>query len=190
MTAIVAVLAGGHGLRIGGDKAMASLAGRPLIEHPLSVTAAAGLQAIVVARPSTRLPLLKVRVLIEDPRLPYHPLSGVITALAESSSVVALPCDMPFVTPEALRSLADTDGELVLLAREHPFPGRYQDTLIDRLRTAAQAGSAIRDLLATARILKNGPPAPERVFFNVNTLQDLGRAERLISSLGFSAASQ
>lgn len=50
-----AVLAGGRGSRLGGAKPTAELAGRPLISYPLAALAAAGLEAFVVAKPSTDL---------------------------------------------------------------------------------------------------------------------------------------
>lgn len=53
--ALGAVLAGGRGSRLGGAKAMAELAGRPLISYPLAALADAGLDAFVVAKPSSGL---------------------------------------------------------------------------------------------------------------------------------------
>lgn len=47
------VLAGGRGSRLGGAKATAELAGRPLISYPLAALAEAGLEAVVVAKPDT-----------------------------------------------------------------------------------------------------------------------------------------
>ena len=41
MNALIAILAGGRGTRLGGDKARAELAGRPLISYPLAAAAAA-----------------------------------------------------------------------------------------------------------------------------------------------------
>jgi molybdopterin-guanine dinucleotide biosynthesis protein A len=46
-----AVLAGGRGSRLGGAKASADLAGRPLISYPLAALEAAGLAPFVVAKP-------------------------------------------------------------------------------------------------------------------------------------------
>ena len=76
--AIVAVLAGGRGSRLGGDKAMAVLGGQALISYPLAAARQAGLEeAIVVAKRSSRLPSLAGRVRYE-PELPEHPLCGIV----------------------------------------------------------------------------------------------------------------
>lgn len=48
-----AVLAGGHGSRLGGAKPTADLAGRPLISYPLGALIAAGIEPFVVAKPSS-----------------------------------------------------------------------------------------------------------------------------------------
>ncbi len=56
MTAVVAVLAGGRGRRLGEPKALADVGGAPLIARPLAAAAAAGLEAVVVARRATALP--------------------------------------------------------------------------------------------------------------------------------------
>ena len=51
-----AVLASGRGSRLGGAKATAELGGRPLISYPLVALAAAGIEAVVVAKGDTELP--------------------------------------------------------------------------------------------------------------------------------------
>ena len=73
MTApLVAVLAGGHGRRVGGDKPALPLAGWPLIAWPLAAARAAGLEAVVVAKAATPLPELDVSVWVE-PEQPSIP---------------------------------------------------------------------------------------------------------------------
>jgi len=74
------VLAGGAGTRLGGGKATVQLAGRALVEWPLAALAGARIEAMVVAKPDTDLPALKVPVL-REPDEPRHPLLGIVTAL-------------------------------------------------------------------------------------------------------------
>src|SRR4030088_1661196 len=113
--AIVAVIAGGLGERLGGSKPSVVLGRRALICHTLAAAAQAGLEAIVVAKPSTVLPSLDVRVL-REPEQPRHPLCGLLAALRFAAArprppaVVAVACDMPFVTGPALGALAGADG--------------------------------------------------------------------------------
>jgi molybdopterin-guanine dinucleotide biosynthesis protein A len=56
VSALVAVLAGGRGRRMGAPKPLARLGGAPLVERPLAAAAEAGLPAVVVAKAGTRLP--------------------------------------------------------------------------------------------------------------------------------------
>ena len=76
------VLAGGGGRRIGGDKAMVELEGRPLLHYPLACCAPCVDEVAVVAKQSTLLPSLDVEIAIwleaEEPR---HPLAGIVQAL-------------------------------------------------------------------------------------------------------------
>ncbi len=89
---------------------MVQLGGRPLISYPIAAAQAAGLDVVVVAKSSTRLPDLDVPVLLE-PDAPVHPLLGVLTALQKLPAVLALPCDMPFVEPADLAALAEMDDD-------------------------------------------------------------------------------
>ena len=179
MTAIVAVLAGGAGRRIGGDKAGVLLAGRPLISYPLEAATRAQLETVVVAKAATTLPALRTAVMIEPAHLPQHPLSGIVTVLRSFPALVAVPCDMPFVTAGLLRALADADGELVTAASGLPFPGRYTAALLDPLDAALKAEASLRSVLneANASVLAGIDPA---LLFSVNSPEYLAEAERAV----------
>jgi molybdopterin-guanine dinucleotide biosynthesis protein A len=169
---IVAVLAGGRARRMGGVKALAPFRGEPLIARPLAAARAAGLDAVVVAKPDTDLPP-GVPVWHETETL-SHPLAVLIAAL-EHGPVVAVACDQPFVTAELLRALADHDGP-ALAAENEPFPGRYEPTQLPVLRDALAQQASLR---ATLRRLN--PPAlgaPPELVASVNTAEELAAAER------------
>src|SRR4051794_41827937 len=106
---IGAVLAGGGGRRIGGDKAMVELEGRPLVHYPVNVRRAGLDEEAIVAKPSTVLPGVDVEVAIWlEPEEPRHPLAGVVHALrcARGQPVVVVAGDMPFVTRGLVAALA------------------------------------------------------------------------------------
>ncbi len=173
---IVAVLAGGRGRRMGASKAAVPLAGEPLIARPLAAAHAAGLDAVVVAKPETELPPLAVPVWAE-PELPVHPLCGLIAALAHGP-VVAVACDQPYLTPELLRALADHDGPAVAVADE-PFPGRYEPAQLPVLREALAQEASLRATLARLRPAALG--ADPALVASVNTREDLAAAERALA---------
>jgi molybdopterin-guanine dinucleotide biosynthesis protein A len=143
--AVVAVLAGGLSRRMGSAKALVPFAGEPLIARPLAAAAAAGLEAVVVAKPASELPPLEVPVWFE-PAEPHHPLAGLVRALEAGRPVVAVACDMPFVTPELLAHLAALDGPSA--PRGEPFPARYEPSALPALREALARRAPLREALA------------------------------------------
>lgn len=139
---VVAILAGGRGTRLGGEKAMVELDGRPLVERPLQAARAAGLNAVVVAKRGTALPDVATWI---EPDEPTHPLLGLVTAL-EHGPVIAVACDQPWLTPALLRALADHDGPAIAVERE-PFPGRYEPLQLPVLRDALAREASLRATL-------------------------------------------
>jgi molybdopterin-guanine dinucleotide biosynthesis protein A len=107
------VLAGGRGQRIGGDKAVVSLAGRPLLSYPVRAVLDALDHVVVVAKPSTVLPALGDVAVWEEPEHPSHPLVGIAEALRRADGRWVLVCagDMPFVPVSLLTSLASLAGQ-------------------------------------------------------------------------------
>ncbi|HEY0391567.1 MAG TPA: NTP transferase domain-containing protein [Solirubrobacterales bacterium] len=190
--ALGAVLAGGRGSRIGGAKATAELAGRPLISYPLAALAAAGIEPFVVAKPASALPPLSCPV-IREPELPRHPLCGIVAALraAEGRPVVVVACDMPLAAPPLLAHLAAANGRLLVPApagRLQPLQARYAAELLAALEAALEREEPLRrtvesltpSLLGEEEIARFGNPG--RLFFNVNDGDDLRHAEQLLAA--------
>jgi molybdopterin-guanine dinucleotide biosynthesis protein A len=193
MGALFAILAGGRGTRLGGDKASVELGGRPLISYPVGAAVGAagpGDGLVVVAKRETILPELGV-VVLREPAEPVHPLAGIVAALREAggSAVVAVAADLPFVTPELLAWLAARDEPLVVPehgGRLHPLLARYDGSLLvpleEALRNEAALQETVLDLgpetLSAGALGRFGDPG--RLLFNVNTLEDLARAEGLL----------
>ena len=73
------ILAGGRGSRLGGEKATVQLGGRPLISYPLAAMKAAVGEAVVLAKPMTRLPAL------EGVRVAFEPEEDICRLLEESA---------------------------------------------------------------------------------------------------------
>lgn len=182
-----AVLAGGRGSRIGGAKATVELAGRPLIAYPLAALEAAGVKAVVVAKPGSELPPLGCPI-IREPELPHHPLCGIVAALraARGRAVIAIACDMPLTEPALLAHLAAAGDPLlvpVLDGHLQPLQARYGPELGPRLEAALEREEPLRRtveslsprLLGSEELSRFGNP--ERLLLNVNDGEDLRRAE-------------
>lgn len=174
----MAVLAGGRGRRIGGDKALVPLLGQALISYPIAAARAAGLSVVVVAKRATRLPALGVDVLLE-PDTPLHPLVGIITALEHHDAIIAIPCDMPFLKADTLAALAAAPGEVATLWPGLPLPALYRRALLPRLEHALEDHASLRSTQAgAASALPAATHAREQMA--VNTPADLTAAERLL----------
>lgn len=192
--AIVAVLAGGGGSRIGGAKPTQPLAGRSLIAHALDAPREAGLETVVVAKRDTSLPPLAEHV-IEEPDEPRHPLCGALAALdyaarrSPALAVVLVACDMPFLTAGLLLMLAGLDGAalLELDGKPQPLPARCLPEHAPALRDALARESSLRAAFAALQpqivdereLRAFGDP--RRLLFGVNTAEDLARAGRWLA---------
>ena len=186
--AIGIVLAGGTGRRIGGDKAMVELEGRPLLHYPIAVLRSVLDEVAVVAKHSTILPALDVEVAIwleaDEPR---HPLAGVIHALrcARGRPVVVVAGDMPFVTRGLVTALARerARGAVAVVPRAagqlQPLCARYDPRALMAL-AACDFGAPVGDAVAalSPRIIDWPDDEP---FFNVNHPEDILQAAALLS---------
>jgi molybdopterin-guanine dinucleotide biosynthesis protein A len=174
---------------MGTPKTLAVLGGRPLIARPLAAAAAAGLDAVVVAKADTPLPALEVPVWVE-PALPRHPLLGLVTALERADGpVVAVACDQPWVPAALLAALAAGPGGAVAVAVRvagalEPLPARYDRGALPGLRAALARQGSLRGVLAAlgavalddAAVRVLGDPA--ELVAGVNTPEALADAER------------
>ena len=190
--ALGVVLAGGLARRLGGAKATVQLGGGPLVSYALEALAAAGLEAVVVAKADTPLPLLDVPVWIEEP-LPRHPAHGIACALERAGRpIVAVGCDTPFLPPPLLSALAELDVPLAIVESAQglePLPGRYSPSLAPSLIVASRGNGSLRGAverlqphrISVDELRRYGDPAA--LLLNVNTRDDLRRAETLLEML-------
>lgn len=190
------ILAGGAGTRItplGGEpesKAAVELAGRPLASYPIAAARLAGLAPTIVAKESSWLPSLGCPVL-EEPAEPRHPLTGIVAALERfEEPVVVVACDVPLLPAELLAELGHRRARFAMPIHPRPQPlvARYTPGLLPRLREALAgreplvevAASLGGDGLRAAELRGYGDP--ETMFANVNTPEDLRRANALLSA--------
>jgi molybdopterin-guanine dinucleotide biosynthesis protein A len=175
---------------MGSPKAIVELASRPLVARVVGTVGSAGLDPVVVAKPDSPLPKLDCRVLSE-PSEPRHPLTGLLAVLGASAGrgVVAVACDMPLVPAKLLAWLAQLEEPVAVCevgGRLEPLLGRYSPEVCDRLQESLDAGASMRDavtaldpyVIGEDRVARFGDP--ERIFFNINTPDDLAEAERML----------
>jgi molybdenum cofactor guanylyltransferase len=185
-----ALLAGGDGSRLGGrSKAAIEVAGRPLAAYPAAALAEVCELVAVVCKPATELPDLPGTERWDEPAEPRHPLTGIVHALARAREpVLVCASDMPYVTADALRSLAagghtSAGSPVAVVATAagvlQPVLGLYAPAALERLRAAEPDAplTATVEALAPARVAL--PPALVR---GVNTPEELAEAEAALAS--------
>ena len=186
MTFSALLLAGGESRRMGRDKAAVVFRDEPLWRRQLRVLRDLGPERVFVSArtESTWLPD-HTELLLDDPPS-RGPLSGLTKALAQiqTSHLVVLAVDMPFVTREQLQFLCSeaTDGcgvVPVIRVRAEPLAAIYpRETAPDF--SAALAGPdfslqpLVRKLAAAGTVrMFSVPPEDERFYRSINTPEDL-----------------
>jgi molybdenum cofactor guanylyltransferase len=165
---------------MGQGKALAPLAGQPLIAYPLAALAGVCDRVAVVCKPDTELPALDGCERWEEPAQPRHPLTGIVHAL-EIAAAPVLVCavDMPFVTVDACRTLlqATADSSAVVATAEgrlQPVFGLYAPSALPLLRAAAPDAPLTRTVEALDPVRVALPPT---LLASVNTPAELAEAE-------------
>jgi molybdopterin-guanine dinucleotide biosynthesis protein A len=192
------VLAGGQARRLGGDKALRPLGGRPLLAHVIA-RARPQVAALALSANGDPAPFAAFGLpLLPDPLGGFPgPLAGILAgmewAAASGADLLAsFPCDAPFFPADLVARLAAARavaGAAIACAassgRVQPLFALWPVALRTELRHAI-AGEGIRKVDAWAA--RHSPTivpfttAPFDPFFNVNTPADLAAAETLLAA--------
>lgn len=181
------VLAGGQGRRLGGAKGSVELCGRPLAAWVAEALGEVVCEVVVAVKERAPAPLVSGVALWREPEEPVHPLAGVAWALsrAEGRDVLVCAVDLPFCG-DAVRAVAGVAaaraslGASVVVAEGQPLLGVYRTTVAAELAAAVAAGRPARAVVASLGAVVVAVPEPERTLFNINTPEDLTRAETMM----------
>jgi molybdopterin-guanine dinucleotide biosynthesis protein A len=191
-----AILAGGGATRFGGKpKGLALVGGERILDRlARTLTAALGEPPLLVAnapdagswRPDLRT--------VPDARPGFGALGGIYTAVVESPApVVCVAWDMPFINESLIRALAEglTRSDAVLPQSDgrrgvEPLCAAYGPACTDAIASSLAAGD-LRAIGFHDRIRVGILPLehvrtladPHLLFFNVNTADDLAKADQL-----------
>jgi molybdopterin-guanine dinucleotide biosynthesis protein A len=189
------IFAGGLGLRMGRDKALVDLGGTTLLRRAVNVVRAAGGEPMVLgpARPAAETD--GARQIDETggkggPGGPLAALECGLRAVAPSTQVVALACDLPCVTAGFLRQLVrSTPGWDAVVPRAadelQVLAAAYNATCLEAIVRARRRGE--RGLLGFLKEVRMRILEAEglvqwggaALFLNVNTPEDLERARAI-----------
>lgn len=196
------VLAGGRSSRMGADKALVELAGRPLIAYALDMLRTAGMEPKIAG---ARSELSVFAPVIADAEADCGPLGGICAALEQAEDEIALfvSADAPLIPASAIEYLfrhATVTGALVtvyslngfaqtfpVVIRREALPVLKAELAAGRrgcfaaFEAAAGAGGEGVQVLPIEYLAQAGHVQgerglpPERWFANVNTREDLAR---------------
>ncbi|UAB79371.1 molybdenum cofactor guanylyltransferase [Erythrobacter sp. SCSIO 43205] len=189
----ICILAGGQSRRFGEDKALAELAGKPLLEHVLERVRGQTSGPIAINAPSPgsfeRWGLPIIRDLLSDS---IGPLAGILTAMEWASAngaeqVVTLAVDLPFVPLDFVEKLNAQGAPTIAVSEDrwHPVNGLWRVDQYGALR--AQIDSRWHSAHSWAKRCKAAlvtfdTEAPHvDPFWNINTREDLAKAEEILS---------
>jgi molybdopterin-guanine dinucleotide biosynthesis protein A len=182
------ILAGGRSSRFGGNKALALLAGRPVIQHVTDVITHLFASCLLVTHDPPIYEFLGLPV-IGDIFAGSGPIAGIHAALhhlpVEQAFIVA--CDMPFIDPRLIRFLCSlnpadeydcvipwpTTGPEPLCALYHRSA---RATLEENLRRGRFKVKENLEMLKVRRVTETeilGVIPDLRSFHNINRPQDL-----------------
>lgn len=175
------VLAGGRGRRMGVDKARIPFPER----RPMALFVAGLLQPVcgrvALVRRSVPDPLPwpeGTRVVLDGaPAGDAHPLWGVAAALeaARTEWAVVVPCDRPWLTEQALRTLLDAAGKRGAVAvgsgGVHPLTAVLPRSRAAEASQAAAAGASARSFVADCVPV----PLDDAVLADLDRWEDAGR---------------
>ncbi|OGO17753.1 MAG: hypothetical protein A2Z14_06745 [Chloroflexi bacterium RBG_16_48_8] len=192
----ISIQAGGQSLRMGRDKALVHMAGKPLIEHVLEQIEGLGDEILITTNDPEAFAYLGIR-LESDPIPGAGSLAGLHTALkaAHNSHTLVLACDMPFVSRPLLDFMVELapQTDIIVPLRDgyfEPMHAIYSQMCLAPIEAALREGNTrvisfydhvqvrIIDETELARYDPRGMS-----FFNVNTLEDLAHAEDYLREL-------
>ena len=192
----IAIQAGGQSSRMGEDKALVSLAGKPIIEHVIERVEGLGDEIFITTNHPDDFAYLGIR-LIGDQHPGAGALEGLNTALgaALGKHTLVLACDLPFLNRSLLHYMIDIRFQADVVVPRHrgkyePLHAIYsracyppvQACLKDGKRRVLCFYSQVKVHTIEERDLTRFDPMLLS-FFNINTPEDLTQAEEWIKSL-------
>jgi molybdopterin-guanine dinucleotide biosynthesis protein A len=192
----VVIQAGGRSSRMGKDKALIPLDGRPLVEYVIASAADLGEETLITTNNRPQLERYGLP-LVSDPVPGLGALFGLQTALraASGSHVLLIACDMPFLQRPLLEDLvalaprADVVAPLIGDRYEPLLATYHRRRCLQAVERALEAGERrmvsffpqVEVLALDEKHLR--PLDPGLIsFFNINTPEDLRQAEAMLAS--------
>jgi len=192
------VLAGGKSQRFGEDKCQVKLGGKLLIDYILSEIIDEFQEVLLISNNSINFKKSEKISLVNDFKKDLGPLGGVLTAMKWIKKknknyqwISTFPVDTPFFKKQILKDFLQTlkheESKLFFIRSDdtrHNIFGLWSIDLLDRLEEDLNKGDRKVEIWANSigvksvnmRFENNDP------FFNINTKEDLEKAEKILKN--------
>lgn len=181
------ILAGGKSSRMGSDKGLIHLNGKPMIQYIIETMESLNLPILIIANNEE---YLKFGYPVYPDLIPeLGPVGGIYTALSKTnaSKNIIVSCDTPFVSKLLLELLIiESENEMVTVAeyenRIHPLIGVYDKNALEVFRNSIEKNQLKMQLINKELNVKIIPLTGETdlnamVFNNINTKEELKTME-------------
>ncbi|MFQ5649937.1 MAG: NTP transferase domain-containing protein [bacterium] len=187
-----AILAGGTSSRMGQNKALLFVDGKPMIARVVDSLREQFEQIVVISNQQQEYRFLNLPV-YPDAVANFGPLAGIYTALQRSQTehCLVVACDLPFLSRQLIRFLCENCAPYDVLAFEsesgvEPLCAVYKKKCLPVIKAQIELGehkvSQFYDKVRT-RIVRMEPGLvfySRHAFLNVNTPDELARAQKLL----------
>jgi molybdopterin-guanine dinucleotide biosynthesis protein A len=183
------ILAGGAGKRIGGTKPLRRLGGERLIDRAVRQARGWSDAVAVAVREAAQVQPVDAGLVHDEPGV-AGPLAALIAGLRFArtegrSQLLTIPADTPFLPADLLERLLEAIGDhhCALAAsggQLHPVCGLWRTSVLaqapDYLSSGRRSLKGFAGLVGYVAV--EWPSGPSDPFLNINTAEDLVRAER------------
>jgi len=192
------VLAGGKSQRFGEDKSQVTLANKLLIDYVLSEIIDQFKEILIVSNNSINFQSSEKITKIEDYKKGLGPLCGVLSAMKwiktnkrDYQWIATFPVDTPFFKRQILKDFIQNinfnESDLFFIKSNntrHNIFGLWSINLLDKLERDLNNGERKVELWANNTGVKiiNMEFSNNDPFFNINTKEDLKKAEEILKN--------
>jgi len=183
------ILAGGKSSRMGQDKGLTLLNGKPLVKYVIDALESITQKIIIISNNDTykRFGFPVYNDVVKE----KGPVGGIYTALTHSitENNVIVSCDTPFVTPNLLLNLIEESHshEVTFYQyknKTHPLVGVYKKSVLPVFKSSLDKNQ-LKLMLVNQSLNCNIVKVEDKfdgdkLFFNINTLQDLENAQNKV----------
>ncbi len=189
------ILAGGKSSRMGADKGLQELCGKPLIYYAIQSLSEL-CSTIIISTSSDAYQSFGYKTVADE--IPgIGPMGGIYSALKQSKTEknLVLSCDLPFASVELITFiLKNSEGCQVAVpwqGNQHyePLCGFYHLSILDQMQDFIQNGNyklpdLFEEISINRLVINSGLDCyKDNLFLNVNSKHDLATAEKLMNRI-------